>query len=199
MAKRTRLECVPLTPDRWDDLASLFGPRGACGGCWCMVWRLKRSDFEKQKGDGNRDALRKLVDAGPPPGILAYVNDEPIGWCAVAPRADYPALARSRVLKPLDDAQVWSVTCLFIRKDHRRAGISVALLRSAIDFVRDQGGTIVEGYPIEPRKDEVPAVFAWTGLASAFLRAGFREAGRHAAGRPIMRRVIGRRRRDRRR
>src|SRR6185437_5087682 len=96
---KQQLKFQPLTPERWGDLESLFGARGACGGCWCMLWRLKRSEFEKQKGDKNKAALKAVVDSGEAPGILAYANGGAIGWCAVAPRETYPALDRSRVLK----------------------------------------------------------------------------------------------------
>jgi GNAT superfamily N-acetyltransferase len=190
MTKRkatAKLECHPLTPDRWTDFETLFGERGACGGCWCMTWRLARKDFERNKGAGNRSAMRKLVQAGAEPGILGYLDGEPIGWCAIAPREQYPALERSRVLKKVDDAPVWSISCFFVRKDCRKKGVSVALLRAAVEFARAKGASIVEGYPIEPRKDEVPAVFAWTGLASAFLQAGFVESARFGVSRPIMR------------
>lgn len=190
MPKLPPIRCHPLTPDRWDDFETLFGPRGACGGCWCMLWRLQRSEFERNKGERNRQAMRDLVDNGVSPGILAYRKRDPIGWCALAPRADYPALARSRILKPIDDQPVWSVSCLFVHKDHRKQGVSVALLRAATDFVRKQGGTVVEGYPVLPKKAEMPAVFAWTGIASAFLEAGFHEAARPAEHRPIMRCVV---------
>jgi GNAT superfamily N-acetyltransferase len=190
MTKRkgtAKLECHPLTPDRWADFETLFGERGACGGCWCMVWRLARKDYERNKGAGNRAAMRKLVRDGVEPGILGYLDDEPVGWCAIAPREQYPALERSRVLKKVDDAPVWSISCFFVRKDCRKRGVSVALLREAVEFARAKGATIVEGYPVEPKKDEVPAVFAWTGLASAFLQAGFVESARFAPSRPIMR------------
>jgi GNAT superfamily N-acetyltransferase len=186
------LQFHPLTPERWDDFAELFGERGACGGCWCMVWRLKRSEFEQNKGAGNREAMHALIQTGPPPGILAYAGERAVGWCAVAPRAVYPALARSRVLKPLDALPVWSVTCLFVARDQRKQGVSVQLLRAAIDFVREQGGEVVEGYPIEPRTEDVPAVFAWTGLISAFTQAGFHECARGSPTRPIMRFEISR-------
>jgi GNAT superfamily N-acetyltransferase len=184
--------CHPLTPGRWGDFEALFGERGACGGCWCMLWRSTRAKFEQSKGAGNRSAMRKLVEAGAMPGILAYLNGEPVGWCAVAPREHYPALERSRVLKKVDETPVWSVSCLFVRKDCRRKGVSVALLRGAIEYVRGRAGVIVEGYPVEPRKGEMPAVFAWTGLASAFLQAGFRECARRSETRPIMRHEIKR-------
>src|SRR6185295_9399969 len=152
-----------------------------------MIWRLSRAEFDRNKGAGNRAAMQKLVRTGTSPGILGYLDGEPVGWCAVAPRDDYPALERSRVLKKVDATPVWSISCLFVRKDCRKRGVSVALLRAALDFVRERGGKIVEGYPVEPKKDEMPAVFAWTGLASAFLQAGFVECARRSETRPIMR------------
>lgn len=158
-----------------------------------MLWRLKRSVFEKQKGGQNKAALKTVVDSGEAPGILAYADGKPIGWCALAPRETYPALARSRVLKPLDDKPVWSIVCLFIARPYRRKGVSVELLKAAADYVRKRGGKIVEGYPVEPRKDEMPDAFAWTGLASAFLKAGFDECERRSETRPIMRYEIGKR------
>jgi GNAT superfamily N-acetyltransferase len=182
-----RIECHPLTPERWANFETLFGERGACGGCWCTFWRQPRSSFNANKGTGNRRLMLRIVTDGPPPGILGYLGDEAVGWCAVAPREDYSALARSRILQPIDDQPVWSVSCLFVCKDQRKKGVSVELLRAAIEHVKGQGGSIVEGYPVEPKKDEVPAAFAWTGLAAAFLAAGFREVARRSDTRPIMR------------
>jgi GNAT superfamily N-acetyltransferase len=188
-----RLVCHPLTPDHWADFETLFGERGACGGCWCTFWRQPRSAFDANKGDGNRRLMLDIVTDGPPPGLLGYLGGEPVGWCAVASREEYPALARSRVLQPVDDKPVWSVSCLFVRKDQRRKGLSVQLLRAAVEHVKAEGGTVVEGYPVEPKKDEVPAAFAWTGLASAFRAAGFREVARRSDTRPIMRYEIRKR------
>jgi GNAT superfamily N-acetyltransferase len=181
------LTFAPLTPDRWPDLEALFGPRGATGGCWCMWWRLKRSEFDALKGEGNRVAFRMVVEEGPPPGVLAYADGQPVGWCAIAPRDDYPALARSRILKRVDDQPVWSVTCFFIAKGWRRRGLAVHLLRAAVAFAGENGAQIVEGYPVEPRKDDMPGVFAWTGMASTFRRAGFVEVARRSETRPVMR------------
>lgn len=187
-----RLSFHPLTADRWRDIEVLFGPRGACGGCWCMAWRLTPSDFGRCKGDRNRRAFRSLVTKGETPGILAYDGDAPVGWCAVAPREATPRLERSRVLARLDDAPVWSVTCFFVARSHRRQGATVALLRAASAYARRQGARILEGYPVEPRQPELPAAFAWTGLASAFRNAGFTEAARRSATRPIFRLVLRR-------
>jgi GNAT superfamily N-acetyltransferase len=159
-----------------------------------MVWRLPRSQFERQKGAGNKRALKALATSGPPPGVLAYQDGRPVGWCAVAPRAEYQALARSRILAPLDDQPVWSVSCLFVERGFRRCGVSVKLLRAAVEYARKQGAKIVEGYPVEPQgKKSAPDVFVWTGLASSFRRAGFLEVARRSPTRPIMRRRLRRR------
>ena len=104
----------PAMPSRWSDLAELFGERGE-SAVWCMFWRLPRKEFDAGKGPKNKRALKRLVESGRKPGILAYDGKEPIGWCAIAPRADYTALKRSRILKPVDDHPVWSVSCLFIQ------------------------------------------------------------------------------------
>ena len=189
---RPRLVCRPLTPDRWADFETLVGERGACGGCWCTFWRQPRSAFNENKGLGNRRIMLGIVNDGPP-GILGYLGGEPVAWCAVAPREDYPALGRSRILQPVDDKPVWSVSCLFVRKDQRMKGLSVRLLRAAVEHVKSQGGTVVEGYPVEPKTDAMPAAFAWTGLASAFRAAGFREVARRSDTRPIMRYEIRKR------
>ena len=179
-----------LTPGRWDDLAALFGPRGACGGCWCMWWRMTRSDFMKKKGEGNRKALKRIVKAGETPGILAYADGQPVGWCAVAPREAYPTLARSRVLMPVDERPVWSVTCFFVVKAFRRQGVTTRLLEAAAKFAKSRGARIIEGYPVESRKGRMPDVFAYTGLPSAFRQAGFAEVARRSPTRPIMRREL---------
>ncbi len=152
-----------------------------------MFWRLTRSEFETQKGERNRKAMKTLVDAGKIPGILAYAQKKPVAWCSVAPRRDFSALERSRVLKKIDDQPVWSVTCFFIDRGWRKKGLSVRLLRAAVEYVAEQGGRIVEGYPVEPKKAKTADVFVWTGLASTFLKAGFVECTRRSATRPIMR------------
>ena len=183
------LAFAPLTPDRWGDFEALFGERGACGGCWCMFWRRDRKGFNAGKGTGNKAAMRNVVETEVP-GILAYAEGAPVGWCAVAPRETYIALGRSRSLKAVDAIPVWSVSCLFVAKTHRGRGVGVELLKAAVRFVAARGGSVVEGYPVEPKTSAMPAAFAWTGLANAFLSAGFREHRRGSATRPIMRYTI---------
>lgn len=191
----TRSETIafrPLDRDNWKDLESLFGERGGSGGCWCMLWRRTRAEFEAGKGDDNRRALRRLARSGQSPGILAYAGDRPVGWCAIAPREDYPALARSRILKPVDEQAVWSVSCFFIDRAYRKQGLSVRLLEAAVDHAGTRGAKIVEGYPVEPREGKYPAVYAWIGLAKTFQHAGFSECARRSPTRPIMRRKVRR-------
>lgn len=152
-----------------------------------MTWRLPRAQYEQGKGAGNRAAFKRRVRGGAPPGILAYVDDDPVGWCAVAPRQEYDYLARSRVLRPLDDQPVWSISCLLVAKPHRGRGISVGLLRAAVDMAAASGAEIVEGYPVVARTGRMPDAFAWTGTVSAFRAAGFEEVARGSPSRPIMR------------
>ncbi len=178
----------PLTMKNWRDFADLFGERGACGGCWCMFMRLTRKEFNAGKGEGNKRAMKRLVEKGEAPGILAYHQGKAIGWCAVAPRSAYTALARSRLFRPLDDAPCWSVVCFFINRRYRRQGVSTALLQAAAAHARARGAEILEGYPKEGNlRREVPAVFTWNGTVSAFRSAGFAEAARPSPTRPLMR------------
>jgi GNAT superfamily N-acetyltransferase len=185
-----QVEFHPVSADRWRDLEALFGPRGACAGCWCMWWRLARSQFNAQKGEGNKHALNGLIEAGEIPGLLAYTDGQPVGWCAVAPRERYPVLERSRILKRVDDEPVWSVVCFFVRKSFRGKGLTTALLKAAVAYAARQGARIVEGYPVESKTSRMPDVFAYTGLASAFRQAGFAEVLRRSETRPIMRYFI---------
>jgi GNAT superfamily N-acetyltransferase len=185
-----KMEFHPLTPDRWMDLEELFGERGACGGCWCMWWRLKRSEFNKQKGAKNKAAMKKIVKSGQVPGILGYSQGKPVGWCSVGPRETYSALERSRVLKRIDEKPVWSVVCLFIAKPFRRKGVSVEMLKGAVEHAKRNGAEIVEGYPIQPKKGSWPDAFLYVGLPSAFKRAGFKETHRPSRARSIMRYIL---------
>jgi GNAT superfamily N-acetyltransferase len=177
----------PLTPDRWPDLEALFGKNGACGGCWCMWWFQPGREFQQMKGEQNKRAFQALVEAGDPPGVLAYVDGKPAGWCALGPREQYPRLERSRTLKRVDDEPVWSVVCFFIARPFRKQGMTGTLLRAAVAYARQHGARIVEGYPIEPRNRDVPAAFAWTGFTSAFQAAGFIEVARRSKCQPIVR------------
>lgn len=177
----------PLTPETWPDFERLFGPRGACGGCWCMLWRLKNREYEASKGEGTRDAMKTLVDSGTSPGIIAYQDGAPVGWASLGPRADFVRLETSRIFSPIDDKPVWSLTCLVIDKKFRRQGFSAKVIRAAVEFAKSSGADILEAYPIIPKNDKVPDVFAWNGFYSTFLAAGFKEAARRSDTHPVVR------------
>jgi GNAT superfamily N-acetyltransferase len=154
-----------------------------------MHWKLRGKEFSENAGDTARQMQKSIVDSKIVPGLLAYSEGYPVGWIAVEPRGAYPKLAHSRVLKPVDDQEVWSITCFFVEKKHRRKGITVELLKAAVEYVKGQGGTIVEGYPVDTNNEE-PAPFVFTGAAAAFVRAGFMEAARNSPTRPIFRYLI---------
>lgn len=183
-------EAHPLTPHRWDDFESLFGAKGACGGCWCMTPRLTRSEYERRKGAGNRRAMKRLVDSGRVPGLLGYVEGKPAAWCSMEERERISSLARSRIFAPVDDEPVWSIVCLFIDKGYRSRGLSKKMIEAAVRYAKSRGGSIVEAYPVEPKKTRMPAVFAYPGIASAYYAAGFREAARRSETRPIVRKRL---------
>jgi GNAT superfamily N-acetyltransferase len=152
-----------------------------------MWWKVKRSEFERQRGPGNKEAMKAIVASGEVPGILAYDDGRPVGWCAVAKREEYPVLDRSRILKRVDETPVYAITCFFVAKGYRQKGMMSKLLAAVISYVKEEGGKVVEGFPVEPRKETMPDTFAWTGFASAFEKAGFVEVLRRSETRPIMR------------
>jgi len=189
MSSTLQVQFHPVTPDRWKDFEKLFGQNGACAGCWCMWWRLTRSEFSRKHYAGNKRAIKKIIMAGEEPGILVYADDEPIGWCAIAPREAYPALDRSNVLQRVDDQPAWSVTCFYVARGWRTQGVTGRLLEAAVKFARQRGAKIVEGYPIDT-KDKMAPVSVFTGLLPVFKRAGFVEVARRSPTRPIVRYFI---------
>jgi len=183
------LEIHPLTPDRWDDLERLFGPRGAYGGCWCMWNRLTNREFERASGDAKREMLRTIVDDRVP-GLLGYEEGAPVGWVSLGPREEFGRIQRSRVTKSVDEVPVWSIVCFVIERNHRGKGVGAALLEAAVEYARGHGAVAIEGYPVEPRRDRMPDIYAWMGLASMFETAGFSEIARRSETRPLFRKVL---------
>jgi GNAT superfamily N-acetyltransferase len=183
----TMLNVHAVTPERWPDLEQLFGRRGACGGCWCMWFRLPRREYEAGRGEANRRALQSLVQSGRPPGLIGYADGVPVAWCSVAPRPEYRRLLASRTMQPIDDLPAWTIMCLFVAREHRRKRYSVEMIRAACEFARAGGATVVEAYPIRPKSDDVPAIFASQGTLAAFLEAGFAPVAEPSGGRVLVR------------
>lgn len=183
------LDFRPVTASEWPDMQQLFGPNGADGGCWCMWWRIKRSEFDRNHGERNRRDMEEIIQSGEVPGLLAYLDGKPIGWCSVAPREAFPVLDRSRVLKRVDDRPVWSIVCFFVARPYRRRGVTRALIDAAVDYARGRGASIVEAYPVDAKTGKVNAAEAFTGLLDTFLKAGFREVARRSRRRAIVRKA----------
>lgn len=193
----TALTIEPLTQERWPDLCALFGRGGANSGCWCMWWRLPAAGWSAGAGaaarepGGNREAFEHVVAGGEPVGLLAYREGAPVGWCAVAPRAAYPRLLRSRTVAPLapDEPGVWSITCFFINRTHRGAGVGHALLAAAVAWAKERGATTVEGYPVDAGGVRSAAGDFFTGTVSQFAQAGFTSQPRPKSGKRIVMRL----------
>jgi GNAT superfamily N-acetyltransferase len=177
----------PLTISNWNDFENLFGPKGAYAGCWCMWWRLSRKEFENGQGDSNRKAMKSIVNSGNIPGILAYSDGEPCGWCSVAPREDFGSLERSRVLKRIDNENVWSLVCFFIDKEYRGKNLGYKLILGAIEFVKSQGGKILEAYPTILKSGNAPPVSTYMGIPNILKKAGFKQIHQPSKSKLIMR------------
>lgn len=178
-----KLTVKPLTVDLWPALEDLFGENGACNGCWCMYWRIGAA-YRRNPRDLNKSVFREIVKAGPPPGLLAFKGDIPVGWCQVSPRDSLPWLDRTWRLRRIDEAPVWSISCFYIRKGHRKQGVTSALITAALQFTKSAGAPALEAYPLD---GELTPSSSHTGYASTFLRHGFRIIARHVPPRPIMR------------
>ena len=187
-------EVHPLTPTCWNDLVTLFTGRGATQvrWCWCMCYRRTgRADAPKGVSVArfNREALKALVDAGTVPGLIGYRGGKPIAWVSLGPREDYAKLARSPVMKPVDEKPVWSVICFYTAPEARGAGAAAAMLGHAAAFARANGARLLEAYPVDkPARDRDDNL--WFGAKAMYDRAGFTEVARRKPMRPVVRKAL---------
>ena len=186
------LRILPLTPDRIVDLATLFDAGGDPKWCWCAYYRFRGRDWTNSNAGQNRANLERLAADDPPPGLVAYVGDEVVGWVSLGPREGYERLAFSRTAAPIDDTPVWSIVCFVVGRRHRRQGIAEALLAAAVEHAREHGATMLEAYPVDTGGERIPAANAYKGPLSMYERAGFEVVARRQATagsppRPIVR------------
>jgi GNAT superfamily N-acetyltransferase len=192
--KTAHIDVRPLTRDTWPDLVDLFArPGGSVArGCYCMFYR-RSGKLDVPAGltysQANQRALKALVDRGVITGLLGYLDGRAIGWVSLGPREDYAKLARSPVMKPLDDKPVWSIVCFFVDATMRGQGVADALLAGAVRWARERGATLLEAYPCD-KPARAAADSMWFGSKSMFDRAGFVEVARRKPMRPMVRKAL---------
>lgn len=185
------LRILPLTPDRFGDVAALFDAGGDPKWCWCAYFRFRGRDWTNSTAASNRRELERLAGVEPAPGLVAY-EDVAVGWVSLGPREDYERLAYSKVLAPVDDTPVWSIVCFVVGRHRRGQGIADALLVAAIDHARSHGATMLEAYPVDTAGERLPSANVYKGTLAMFERAGFevverRQATTGSPPRPIVR------------
>jgi GNAT superfamily N-acetyltransferase len=194
MVKRSPLDIHPLDARRWRDLETLFnGPGGSqVRGCWCMCYR--RSGRSNKPADMtysefNKCSLKAVVDGGGVPGLIGYRDGVPVAWVSLGPREHYAKLARSSVMKPVDEKPVWSIICFYTAKEARGQHLAEAMLKAAIEYARSRGARLVEAYPVDGR-GRIADDSMWFGAKSMYDRAGFVEVARRKPARPLVRKTL---------
>jgi GNAT superfamily N-acetyltransferase len=182
----------PLTPERFGDLEAVFNARGCsvARGCWCMFYRVSGEGALAHLGgeprSRNKKALQALARKDPPPGLIGYRGDTPVGWISLGPRADYAKLAKSPVMKPVDEQPVWSIVCFVVPSEFRRQGVARELLAGAVRYAKKRGVKLLEAYPVDKQKPQA-ADASWFGSKRMFDEAGFDEVARRRPDRPVVR------------
>ncbi|NOK33306.1 GNAT family N-acetyltransferase [Corallococcus exercitus] len=187
------LKTVELTPELWPDLEKLFGPNGACGGCWCMYWRIPEGErYDDVRGPEAKRRFKALVSSGAAKGVLAYADGEPVGWATFGPRRDFPRLDRAPSFKCDDADAVSSVPCFFIHRNWRNQGVATALLAAVETAVRREGPHTLEGYPVKPPRGEarISNAMAYTGTLPFFLKRGYVHVADRPAGKQRVRKAL---------
>ncbi len=169
-------ETHPVTPDRFEDFADIVNRNRRGNHCWCLSHRLRAKEIE-ELGKGSREqAMRQLCEREHPPGVVTYRDGEPVGWCHIGPRAEMTRLARSQLIRPIDDLPVWSIICVIVRVGHRRQGVTARLIEGAVAYAASHGAPAVEAHPVDP-EGRMDLTMAFVGTKAMFERAGFRQVG----------------------
>ncbi len=179
----------PLTEKIWPDFELLFGKNGGCAGCWCMFWRISRNEFARNAYEPNKQAMHAIVAGGLVPGLVFYLNDEPVAWISAGKREDFPSLQRSRVLAPADDQPVWAIVCYYVPRANRHKGWLLPMTLAACEYAKSQGAKIIEAYPMVHEK-KMPSSSAYMGVSTVLKQAGFSEVLRRSEYHPIMRKTL---------
>jgi hypothetical protein len=191
MADSSEMTSAALTERTWADFEQVMGTNGGASGCWCMHWRLPYKQWEQGRGDGNRRQMHQRTLAAPPPGLVCYLDEDPVGWIGVGHRDEYPRMGRSPITRPIDDTEAWVISCIYLGRDHRHQRLQTPMISAACGFAAEQGQRAVDAYPVDPADGKrAGADNAMTGIASAYVAAGFTEIARPRPDRPVMRRFV---------
>lgn len=171
-----RMSIVVRPATEFDDVATLVGPKKPTSNvCFCLSYRIGSKENLALKGEARADRVRELCHQDPPPGVIAYLDDEPVGWAALHPRRE-TSFARNRKIPHIDDLDVWSLWCFRVRPGHRKQGISHALIEGAVAYAKKRGAPAIEGYPVDNGGEKVDLTMAYVGTRSLFEEAGFTKA-----------------------
>ncbi|WP_270365597.1 GNAT family N-acetyltransferase [Microbacterium algeriense] len=179
------------TPPRWDDVQHALTGGGDGASCQCIWPMLRNKDWNATTTPQRTEMFRAEIDAGPPPGLVAYVDGEAAGWIRIGPRTAQARVLHTRIIaaateEPFDDESVWAVTCFVVRREHRGSGLNLDLLRAAVSYARESGVRVIEGYPVDTRGERQPSNDLFHGTLGTFLAAGFREQAELKPGRTLV-------------
>jgi GNAT superfamily N-acetyltransferase len=197
MTHQDAASSVETAPADWAAVEELFGTKGEPSRCWCRWFALSSKEWGSTSPDDRREALKSAFQRGPAPGVLAFRDGRPIGWCAVEPRVSYPRLKRSHVLRgahpdPEDQLSLWAVSCFVVIPQHRRTGVAASLLAAAVDHAFTSGADVIEAYPVDTNlRTKATAAELFHGTLSIFLAAGFQAVSESVPGRPVVRLTKG--------
>lgn len=190
VADATTWETLPVTPERFDDLAEVINPNRRDSHCWCLSHRCTAGEIA-ELGPDRETAMRTLTERSPQ-GVVIYRDSVPVGWCSVGPRSANTRLTRSKLIRPVDDLDVWSIICVVVRAGHRKQGVTSHLISGAVEYARERGAPAVEAYPVDP-VGRMDLTMAFVGTRAMFERVGFEVVGTTEAVASRMPRLVMRR------
>lgn len=183
-----------VSAELWPDFEKLFGANGACGGCWCQVWRIPRGGklWDETKGAKAKKMMRALFKNNTITGLLAYDGNQPVGWCSYGPRSVFPRIDRTKAFQRDDTEHVWSINCFFIDRNYRHQGLARRMLAAAVTFLKKRTVKIAEGYPVTLTREgkQLPAAFSFTGPLKIFIDEGFEIIQQVSPSRPLVRKTL---------
>lgn len=170
------LRIEPLTESRMEDFAAVVNPNHRQKHCWCLSHRLSAQEIRERGGEDRYEVMCSLAREKIAPGVIAYLGDQPVGWCSISPRAQIPKLENSKLIRPVDDLRVWSIICMVVRGGYRRRGVNRQMVLGVLEYAKSLGAPAVEAYPVDP-EGRMDLTMAFVGTRKMFEEAGFEVVG----------------------